>query len=49
MILPDAHIYAIYPSRCYLPARIRLFVDHLQQALQLRERDVLATVRNAMI
>ncbi|AHX14696.1 LysR family transcriptional regulator [Dyella jiangningensis] len=49
VILPDAHIYAIYPSRCYLPARIRLFVDHLQQALQLRERDVLATVRNAMI
>ncbi|WP_114241292.1 LysR family transcriptional regulator [Dyella sp. C9] len=48
VILPDAHIYAIYPSRCYLPARIRLFVDHLQQELQLRERNVLDTVRNAM-
>jgi DNA-binding transcriptional LysR family regulator len=48
VILPDAHIYAIYPSRCYLPARIRLFVEHLQQQLQMRERDVLDTVRNAM-
>ena len=48
VILPDAHIYAIYPSRCYLPARIRLFVEHLQQELHKRERDVLDTVRNAM-
>ncbi|WP_243042636.1 LysR family transcriptional regulator [Dyella sedimenti] len=48
VILPDAHIYAIYPSRCYLPARIRLFVDHLQHELQMRERDVLDTVRQAM-
>ncbi|WP_199099008.1 LysR family transcriptional regulator [Dyella sp. ASV21] len=48
VILPDAHIYAIYPSRCYLPARIRGFVDHLQQALQQREREVLDTVRSAM-
>jgi DNA-binding transcriptional LysR family regulator len=46
--LPEAHVYAIYPSRRYLPARIRLFVDHLQQELQQRERDVLDTVRNAM-
>jgi len=48
VILPEANIYAIYPSRCYLPARIRLFVDHLQQELQRRERDVLDTVRKAM-
>jgi DNA-binding transcriptional LysR family regulator len=48
VILPDAHVYAIYPSRRYLPARIRLFVDYLQQELQQRERDVLDTVRNAM-
>ena len=48
VILPEANIYAIYPSRCYLPARIRLFVDHLQHELELRERDVLETVRNAM-
>lgn len=48
VILPDAHIYAIYPSRRYLPARIRLFVDHLQQELQRREQDVLDTVRRAM-
>ncbi|MHA6204722.1 LysR family transcriptional regulator [Dyella soli] len=48
VILPEANIFAIYPSRCYLPARIRLFVDHLQQALQQREREVLDTVRNAM-
>ncbi|WP_430387406.1 LysR family transcriptional regulator [Dyella sp. 20L07] len=49
VILPDAHIYAIYPSRRYLPARIRLFVDHLQHELKKREREVLETVRNAMI
>lgn len=48
VILPDAHIYAIYPSRAYLPARIRLFVDHLQQELKAREQDVLDTVRAAM-
>jgi DNA-binding transcriptional LysR family regulator len=48
VLLPDAHIYAIYPSRAYLPARIRLFVDHLQQELQAREQDVLDTVRAAM-
>jgi DNA-binding transcriptional LysR family regulator len=48
VILPEANIYAIYPSRCYLPARIRLFVDHLQHELELRERDVLDIVRNAM-
>ncbi|RDJ00534.1 LysR family transcriptional regulator [Dyella solisilvae] len=48
VIMPDAHIYAIYPSRRYLPARIRLFVDHLQQELQRREHDVLDTVRHAM-
>lgn len=48
VILPDAHVYAIYPSRRYLPARIRLFVDYLQQELQQRERDVLDAVHNAM-
>jgi DNA-binding transcriptional LysR family regulator len=46
--LPEAHTYAIYASRRYLPARIRLFVDYLQRELQKRERDVLDTVRNAM-
>jgi DNA-binding transcriptional LysR family regulator len=48
VILPDANVYAIYPSRRYLPARIRLFVDYLQQQLQARERDVLEAVRSAM-
>jgi DNA-binding transcriptional LysR family regulator len=48
VIMPEANIYAIYPSRCYLPARIRRFVDYLQQELQAREREVLDTVRNAM-
>ncbi|MFC4525207.1 LysR family transcriptional regulator [Dyella halodurans] len=48
VILPEADIYAIYPSRSYLPARIRLFVDHLQQQLGQRESDVLDTVRSAM-
>ena len=48
VILPAADIYAIYPSRCHLPARIRLFVDHLQHELEQRERDVLDTVRLAM-
>lgn len=48
VILPEADIYAVYPSRCYLPARIRLFVDHLQHELEQRERDVLDTVRLAM-
>lgn len=48
VILPEADIYAIYASRCYLPARIRLFVDHLQHELEQRERDVLDTVRFAM-
>ena len=48
VILPAADIYAIYPSRCYLPARIRLFVDHLQHQLEQRESDVLNTVRQAM-
>lgn len=48
VILPDAHVYAIYPSRRYLPARIRLFVDYLQQELQRREHDVLDAVRHAM-
>ncbi|WP_266183330.1 LysR family transcriptional regulator [Dyella humicola] len=48
VILPEANFYAIYPSRCYLPARIRLFVDHLQHQLEQRESDVLNTVRHAM-
>lgn len=48
VFLPDAHIYAIYPSRAYLPARIRLFVDHLQQELAACEQEILDTVRDAM-
>lgn len=43
--IQEAHIYAIYPSRDYLPARIRLFVDHLQASMQAQEADVLALIR----
>lgn len=45
---PEANIHAIYPSRRFLPARIRLFVDHLHEHLQQHERDVLDTVHGAM-
>ena len=45
---PDANIHAIYPSRRFLPARIRLFVDFLHERLQQHEADVLDTVRQAM-
>jgi DNA-binding transcriptional LysR family regulator len=44
----EANIHAIYPSRCFLPARIRLFVDDLQQSLQGQEAGVLDTIRQAM-
>lgn len=40
--IQEAHIYAIYPSRDFLPARIRLFVDFLQTSMHEREADVLA-------
>lgn len=46
---PEANIHAIYPSRRFLPARIRLFVDFLHERLQRHEADVLDTVRRAMI
>ena len=45
---PEANIHAIYPSRRFLPARIRLFVDFLHERLQRHEGDVLDTVRRAM-
>ncbi|WNL45711.1 LysR family transcriptional regulator [Dyella sp. BiH032] len=45
--IQEAHIYAIYPSRDYLPARIRLFVDHLQGKMQEQEAGVLELIRTA--
>lgn len=39
--IQEAHIYAIYPSRDFLPARIRLFVDFLQEHMHAREKDVM--------
>ncbi len=45
---PEANIHAIYSSRRFLPARIRLFVDFLHERLQRHEADVLDTVRRAM-
>jgi DNA-binding transcriptional LysR family regulator len=45
---PDANIHAIYPSRSYLPAKIRLFVDYLQQELSRHEASVMTTLRDAM-
>jgi len=45
--IQEAHIYAIYPSRDYLPARIRLFVDHLQASMQAQEAGVLELIRAA--
>lgn len=41
----EAHIYAIYPSRDFLPARIRLCVDHLQREMQQQEASVLDLIR----
>lgn len=43
--IQEAHIYAIYPSRDYLPARIRLFVDYLQSHMQEQEAAVLELIR----
>jgi DNA-binding transcriptional LysR family regulator len=40
----EAHLHAIYPSRRFLPARIRLFIDYLQKVLQSHEQDVLDSV-----
>jgi DNA-binding transcriptional LysR family regulator len=40
----DAPIYAIYPSRRFLPTRIRLFVDYLQAEMERHERAVLETM-----
>ena len=48
MIASEANIHAIYPSRRFLPARIRLFVDFLHECLQRHEAEVLDTVRRAM-
>lgn len=31
---PDADIYAVYPQRLQATARVRLFIDHLTEALQ---------------
>ena len=45
--IQEAHIYAIYPSRDYLPARIRLFVDYLQSNMQEQEAAVLELIRQA--
>ena len=45
--IQEAHIYAIYPSRDFLPARIRLFVDYLQGKMQEQEADVLGLIRTA--
>ncbi|TBR40507.1 MULTISPECIES: LysR family transcriptional regulator [Dyella] len=39
--IQEAHIYAIYPSRDFLPARIRLFVDFLLERMREREGTVL--------
>lgn len=45
--IQEAHIYAIYPSRDYLPARIRLFVDYLQSNMQEQEAAVLELIRQS--
>lgn len=45
---PEANIHAMYPSRRFLPARIRLFVEFLHERLQQQEREVLDTVHQAM-
>lgn len=45
--IQEALIYAIYPSRDYLPARIRLFVDYLQSNMQEQEAAVLELIRQS--
>jgi DNA-binding transcriptional LysR family regulator len=37
-ILPGAGIYAVYPHRRYLPAKVRALVDFLAQWFRARER-----------
>jgi DNA-binding transcriptional LysR family regulator len=32
-------IFAVYPHRRYLPAKVRVFVDFLVQWFKMRERD----------
>ena len=36
-VLTGAGIFAVYPHRRYLPAKIRVFVDFLAQWFKLRE------------
>jgi DNA-binding transcriptional LysR family regulator len=45
--IQEAHIYAIYPSRTFLPARIRLFLDYLHEQMQQREAAVLGMIRSS--
>ncbi|WP_266170472.1 LysR family transcriptional regulator [Dyella subtropica] len=44
--IQEAHIYAIYPSRDFLPARIRLFVDHIHAQMQQQEQNVLGLIHS---
>jgi DNA-binding transcriptional LysR family regulator len=43
----DTPIYAMFPSRKFLPAKIRLFVDFLEQELGRHEHDILDTIAAA--
>jgi DNA-binding transcriptional LysR family regulator len=38
-ILPGGGIFAVYPHRRYLPAKVRVFVDFLVQWFKIRDRD----------
>jgi DNA-binding transcriptional LysR family regulator len=38
-ILPGGGIFAVYPHRRYLPAKVRVFVDFLLQWFKIRDRD----------
>jgi DNA-binding transcriptional LysR family regulator len=38
-ILPGGGIFAVYPHRRYLPAKVRVFVDFLVQWFKVRDRD----------
>jgi DNA-binding transcriptional LysR family regulator len=44
----DAPIYAMFPSRQFLPAKIRLFVDFLEQELGSQESHILDTIKGVM-
>jgi DNA-binding transcriptional LysR family regulator len=37
-ILPGGGIFAVYPHRRYLPAKVRVFVDFLVQWFKTRDR-----------